>query len=123
MAASLHAKVRRCADPPGRERLRRGGQIEARWENATGGGHVPCPDFFSTTKRRARREGAAPLNGSGSREPRIEEELAGEGGLIPDGGGRRGEGGGGDRGGLDFSAREEIGRTNLTPCSCCGSLC
>lgn len=65
-----------------------------------------------------RREGAAPLNGSGSREPRIDEELVGEGGLIPDGGGRRGEGGGGDRGGLDFSAMEEIGRrTNLTPCT------
>ena len=60
MAASLQAKVRRCADPPGRERLRRGGQIEARWENATGGRHVPCPDFFSTAKRRAEERRGSP---------------------------------------------------------------
>ena len=118
MAASLQAKVRRCADPPGRERLRRGGQIEARWENATGGGMSPALTSFLRPSGDRRREGAAPLNGSGLREPRIDEELVGEGGLIPDGGGRRGEGGGGDRGGLDFSAMEEIGRrTNLTPCT------
>ena len=121
MAASLQAKVRRCADPPGRERLRRGGQIEARWENATGGGMSPALTSFLRPSGERRREGAATLNGS--RERRVDQELVGEGGLIPDGGGRRGEGGGGDRGGLDFSAREEIGRTNLTPCSCCGSLC
>ena len=118
MAASLQAKVRRCADPPGRERLRRGGQIEARWENATGGGMSPALTSFRRPSGERRSEGPAPRKGSGMSEPRHEEELSGEGGLIPAGGGRRGEGGGGDRGGLDFSAMEEIGRrTNLTPCT------
>ena len=92
--------------------------MEARWENATGGGMSPALTSFLRPSGDRRREGATPLNGSGSRGPRIDEELVGEGGLIPDGGGRRGEGGGGDRGGLDFSAMEEIGRrTNLTPCT------